>query len=87
MVQISTEDVNSQQKDKDVKLNECSLSDRPKIEFTKHKLIRVSSQIGEFSIVHLIGWIDPISGFWIGFCFFLWHLVQALIEAGKNDKR
>lgn len=58
---------------------------QPKAKLTKHKLILISSQIGEFSIVNIIGWIDPVSGFWVGFCFFLWHLVQASIAERKDD--
>lgn len=60
------------------------LQEKPK--FTKQKLILLSSQIGEFSIVNIISWFEPVSGFWIGFCFFLWHLVQALIAEREEDK-
>ena len=63
-----------------------SLEIQPKTKLTKHKLILVTSQVGEFGIVNIIGWFDPISGFWIGACFFLWHLVQALIEEREEDK-
>ncbi len=64
-----------------------NLESQQQTQFIKQKLILVSSQVGEFSIVNIIGWIDPISGFWIGFCFFLWHLAEALIEEEKSDKR
>lgn len=62
-----------------------SIEVQPKNELTKHKLIVISSQIGEFSIVNIISWFDPVSGFWVGFCFFLWHLVQASIAERKDD--
>lgn len=58
--------------------------EKPK--FPKHKLILVSSQVSEFSIVNIISWFDPVSGFWVGFCFFVWHLVQALIEEREEDQ-
>lgn len=57
-----------------------SIEIQPKPKFTKQKLIRVSSQVGEFSIVNIISWFDPILGFWVGSCFFLWHLVEVWRE-------
>ena len=63
-----------------------SLENQPKDKFTKRKLVLVSSQLGEFSIVNIISWFDPVSGFWVGFCFFVWHLVQALIEEREEDQ-
>ena len=62
-----------------------SIDIQPKSKFIKQKLILVSSQVGEFGIVNIIGWFDPISGLSVGFCFFLWHLVQALIAERKDD--
>lgn len=62
-----------------------SIEVQPKTKLTKQKLILISSQVGEFSIVNIIGWFDPVSGFWVGFCFFLWHLVQASIAERKDD--
>jgi len=59
---------------------------QPKTKLTKHKLILVSSQVGEFWMVNIIGWIDPVSGFCVGFCFFLWHLVEVLIEEREEDE-
>lgn len=84
MLQISSEDVNSQQEK--VKLKERSLCDRSKAKFIKYKLIQVSLQVGEFSIVNIIGWFDPASGFCVGFCFFMWHLVQVLSEQREENK-
>ncbi|HEY9853369.1 MAG TPA: hypothetical protein V6D28_28105 [Leptolyngbyaceae cyanobacterium] len=62
-----------------------SIEIKPKTKLTKQKLILVGSQVGEFSIVNIIGWFDPISGLSVGFCFFLWHLVQVLIAERKDD--
>ncbi|WP_374821069.1 hypothetical protein [Aerosakkonema sp. BLCC-F183] len=62
-----------------------SIEIQPKTKFTKQKLILVGSQVGEFGIVNIIGWFDPISGLSVGFCFLLWHLVQALIAERKDD--
>jgi hypothetical protein len=59
---------------------------QPKPKFTKHKLIRVSSQLGEFSIVNIISWFDPFSGICVGSCFLLWHLVQVLIAKKEEDQ-
>lgn len=63
-----------------------SIKVQQKDKLTKRKLIRVSSQLGEFSIVNIVSWFDPFSGFWVGFCFFLWHLVQVLIAEKEEDK-
>ena len=61
-----------------------SIEVQPKPKLTKHKLIVVSWLVLEFSIVNIIGWFHPISGLFVGFCFFLWRLVQVLI-AERND--
>lgn len=63
-----------------------SMKIQPKSKLTKQKLIVLSSQVGEFLLVNIIGWLDPVSGFWVGFCFFLWHLVKASIAQKKEDK-
>ena len=57
-----------------------------KDKFSKRKLIRVSSQLGEFSIVNIVGWFEPFSGICVGSCFLLWHLVQVLIAEKEEDK-
>ncbi|XWK87004.1 MAG: hypothetical protein U7127_22775 [Phormidium sp.] len=56
-----------------------------KDKLTKRKLIRVSSQLGEFSIVNIVSWFDPFSGICVGSCFLLWHLVQVLIAEKEKD--
>lgn len=48
------------------------------------KFLKIMFKIGEFVFVNGISWFDPISGLCIGFCFFLWQLVQAVIE--EQDK-
>ncbi|MCL1471334.1 hypothetical protein [Argonema antarcticum] len=63
-----------------------SIDIQPQTKFINQKLILVSSQVGEFGIVNIIGWFDPVSGFCVGFCFFLWHLVQALIAERKEGE-
>ncbi|MFB2923572.1 hypothetical protein [Aerosakkonema funiforme] len=63
-----------------------SIEIQPKTKFTKQKLILVGSQVGEFGIVNIIGWFDPVSGFCVGFCFLLWHLVQVLIAEREEGE-
>jgi hypothetical protein len=32
--------------------------------------------IGEFTVVSLVGWLDPTVGFWISVVMLVWHLVR-----------
>ncbi len=43
-----------------------------KSKWYKKKLL----MIGEFTVVSLVGWLDPTVGFWISVVMLVWHLVR-----------
>lgn len=43
-----------------------------KFKWHKKKLF----MIGEFTVVSLVGWLDPAVGFWISVVMLVWHLIK-----------
>ncbi len=56
------------------KLNSAKpLANAPKkLKWHKKKLL----MIGEFTVISLVGWLDPTVGFWISVVMLVWHLIR-----------
>ncbi|MBW4679732.1 MAG: hypothetical protein KME19_06415 [Microcoleus vaginatus WJT46-NPBG5] len=63
-----------------LEISEQELPKQREKRLKNQKFLKIMFKIGEFVFVNGISWFDPISGLCIGFCFFLWQLVQAVIE-------
>ena len=68
-----------------LELSEKSLSQELTDIVKTHKFTCVAGQLTEFSIVNLISWFDPISGFCIGMVCLAWHIFQDIREEEEDS--